>query len=88
MFVFVFVFVSFRFVFRETVPKTAQVTPLELEVALGKREWDGFYSTDFDDVLALQNAPAPPSLPPPTDPDAGAFWSCLLYTSPSPRDRG
>ncbi|CAB1109292.1 unnamed protein product [Ectocarpus sp. CCAP 1310/34] len=29
------------------------VTPLELEVALRKREWDGFYSTDFDDLLEL-----------------------------------
>ncbi|CAM9199138.1 unnamed protein product [Discosporangium mesarthrocarpum] len=26
------------------------VTPLELEVALGRREWDGFYSTDFEDL--------------------------------------
>lgn len=32
----------------------AQVTPLELEVALRKREWDGFYSTDFDDLLELE----------------------------------
>lgn len=31
-----------------------QVTPLELEVALRKREWDGFYSTDFDDLLELE----------------------------------
>ncbi|CAM9550992.1 unnamed protein product, partial [Choristocarpus tenellus] len=28
------------------------VTPLELEVALGRREWDGFYSTDFDDLTS------------------------------------
>lgn len=35
----------------------AQVTPLEMEVALKKREWDGFYSTDFDDLLELE----PPS---------------------------
>ncbi|CAN0036445.1 unnamed protein product [Ectocarpus fasciculatus] len=33
------------------------VTPLELEVAFKKREWDGFYSTDFDDLLELE----PPS---------------------------
>lgn len=31
----------------------AQVTPLELEVALGRRQWDGFYSTDFEDLTAL-----------------------------------
>lgn len=36
-----------------------QVTPLELEVALGKREWGGFYSTDFDDILGLQGASDP-----------------------------
>lgn len=42
-------------------PQPEQVTPLELEVALGKREWGGFYSTDFDDLLGLgpQDAPRP-----------------------------
>lgn len=37
-------------------------------MALGKREWDGFYSTDFDDLRAFQGAqqgrhplPPPPS---------------------------
>ena len=55
------------------------MTPLELEVALGTREWDGFYSTDFDDVLALQNARAPPPLPPPTDPETGPGASTASY---------
>jgi len=27
------------------------ITPFELEVALGNREWDGFYSTEFSDYL-------------------------------------
>lgn len=30
-----------------------KVTPFELEVALGHREWNGFYSTDFADVPNL-----------------------------------
>ena len=34
------------------------------------------------DPRAVPGAPAPPRA------DAGAFSSCLLYTSPSPRDRG
>ena len=29
------------------------VTPLELEMALGGRAWDGFYSTDFRDLASL-----------------------------------
>ena len=28
------------------------VTPMEMEVAFGKREWDGFYSHTFSDFLA------------------------------------
>lgn len=51
------------------------MTPLELEVALGKREWDGFYSTDFDDVLALQGTRAPPA----TDPEACTGTSTASY---------
>eukprot|EP00903_Cladosiphon_okamuranus_P014029 g13046.t1 len=41
------------------------VTPLELEVALGKREWGGFYSTDFEDLLGLgrQDASGPDTNP-------------------------
>ena len=39
------------------------VTPLELEVALGLRAWNGNYSTDFSDLL--RDAPPPPSPPPP-----------------------
>ena len=27
------------------------ITPMEMEIALGEREWDGFYSTDFSDFL-------------------------------------
>lgn len=38
----------------------AQVTPLELEVALGKRDWDGFYSTDFDDLVGMGSQKSPP----------------------------
>lgn len=52
-------------------------------MALGKREWDGFYSTDFDDILGLQNTPQPPptdrayavatgALPPPNRKDNNA----------------
>lgn len=29
------------------------VTPLELQMALGGRAWDGFYSTDFRDLASL-----------------------------------
>lgn len=36
-----------------------QVTPLELAVAFGLREWDGFYSTDFDDIPGLTGSNAP-----------------------------
>lgn len=27
------------------------ITPMEMEIALGEREWDGFYSNDFSDFL-------------------------------------
>lgn len=37
------------------------VTPLELEVALGLRAWNGNYSTDFSDLL--RDAPPPPLAP-------------------------
>ncbi|CAN0301161.1 unnamed protein product, partial [Ectocarpus sp. 4 AP-2014] len=47
------------------------VTPLELEVALGKREWDGFYSTNFDDLLELE---------PPASERSGA---ASLWSSPA-----
>lgn len=43
------------------------MTPLELEVALGKRAWDGFYSTDFDDILGLKPPPAGPHSSPDED---------------------
>jgi len=29
------------------------ITPLELDVALGYREWDGFYSYEFDDLKSI-----------------------------------
>lgn len=57
-----------------------QVTPLELEVALGRREWDGFYSTDFDDIAELTEAScdiqdrgmSPPAPPSSSSPDVAA----------------
>eukprot|EP00752_Nemacystus_decipiens_P011623 g10318.t1 len=57
------------------------VTPLELEVALGRREWGGFYSTDFDDLVGLgpQDAPGPG-----TDPDIG----CLTLADSAADGRG
>lgn len=59
---------------------TAQVTPLELEVALGKREWDGFYSTDFDDILGLK-PPPPPAGPQSSTPDNNDAGSHVLSGS-------
>lgn len=61
----------------------AKVTPLELEVALGKREWDGFYSTDFEDLLGSgpQIAPSPRPPPPPSGVD-GEMGSLALVDPP------
>ena len=66
----------------------AKVTPLELEVALGKREWDGFYSTDFEDLLGSgpQIAPSPRPPPPPSgiDDEMGS----LALVDPPPATGG
>lgn len=63
-----------------------QVTPLELEVALGKREWDGFYSTDFDDVPGLTAAPLPPPQAVAITSDDGNNMSSKVSVATSPAD--
>ncbi|KAG5181794.1 putative diphthamide biosynthesis protein [Tribonema minus] len=51
------------------------VTPLELQIALGLREWDGFYSTDISD---LARNPLTPRLSASSDGDPDAPFFSLV----------